>query len=305
MQRKLKVPAATAHELVKNIRLLAMSGKISFRKYLYNPLLEAGWRIDQPPLDRRKQMEKINRDFPDPAYLHTIGQRCKKIIACSMEESLAALGESSIFFLEKMQMHPDVSSSIEAIEFAEILIPPLTEFSKVNSEKSEVLFTETVLEAETEELKLAFEPVKSSNNSEKIKLDSEIRRLYENILIASQYQNIQKCRKLLASYIIRYSDDDEYARNDVEKLINAVNNRAPGFEDELKNTIAIDLHYRITQGVLNKDIHSTITGIRKYGYIFEGDSTARYFFDIDRFERILYRMISEKGLWEALKNRRK
>lgn len=121
MQKKIKVPAAAAHELVKTIRLLALSGKIPFRKYLYNPLLEAGWRTVQPQLDRRKQMEWINRDFQNPAYLHTIGQRCKKIIARSMEESLTALGESSIFFLEKMQMHPAVSSCIEAIEFEEIL----------------------------------------------------------------------------------------------------------------------------------------------------------------------------------------
>ncbi len=305
MHKRIKVQAATAHELIKNIRLLAMCGKVPFRKYLYNPLLEAGWRTDQPPMDRRRQMEKINRDFENPAFLHTIGQRCRKIIAYSMEESLAALGESSIFFLEKMQMHPDVSSCIEAIEFAEIVTPPLTEFSKANSEKSEALFSETVFNAGTEELKLAFEPDMQANSPEKIKFDGEIRRLYENILIASQYENIQKCRKLLASYIIRYSDDAEYARSDVEKLIGAMNNRAPGFEDELKNTIAIDLYYRITQGVLNKDINSAITGIRKYGYIFEGDTTSRYFFDIDRFERILYKIISEKGLWNELKNRRK
>ncbi len=305
MHNKLKVPVATAQELIKDIRLLAMCGKTQFRKYLYDPLLDAGWYSDQPLQNRRKLIERIKRDSADPAYLHTIAPRCKKLISAAMDESLAALGESSIFFLEKMQMHTAVSSCIESIEFEETLTPPLAEFSKANSEKSEELFTEAVLEAEAEDIKIALEPVKLANDTEKIKLDSEIRRLYENILIASQYQNIPKCRKLLSTYIIRYSDNEDYARNDVEKLTKAMNNRAPGFEEELRNTIAIDLYYRITQGVLNGDIGSTITAIRKYGYIFEGDSTARYFFDIDRLERILYKMISEKGLWDGLKKGRK
>lgn len=305
MQNKLKVPVTAAQELINDIRLLAMEGKTPFKKYLYEPLLEAGWHAGQTGQSRLKLIERLKKDSADPAYLHTIAPRCKKIISIAMDEGLAALGESSIFFLERMQIHTVVSSCVEAIEFADILTPPLSEFSKVNNEKSEKLFTEAVNNAEAEDLKTALEPVKLTNDMEKVKLDSEIRRLYENILIASQYHNIPKCRKLLSSYIIRYSDNDDYAHNDVEKLIKALNNREPGFEDELKNTIAIDLYYRITQGVLKGDIHSTITAIRKYGYIFEGNSATRHFFDIDRLERILYKMISEKGLWNDLKNRRK
>ncbi len=305
MHSKLKVPVIKAQELIKDIRLLAMCGKTQFRKYLYEPLHDAGWHTEQSGQNRHKLIERIKRDSADPAYLHTIAPRCKKIISAAMDESLAALGESSIFFLEKMQMHTAVSSCIESIEFEETLSPPLSEFSKINNEKSEELFSEAVHDAEAEDLKVALEPVKLANDTEKIKLDSEIRRLYENILIASQYQNIPKCRKLLSSYIIRYSDDEDYARSDVDKLTMAMNNRAPGFEDDLKNNIAIDLYYRITQGVLKGDISSTITAIRKYGYIFEGDSTARYFFDIDRLERILYGMISEKGLWDGLKKQKK
>jgi len=305
MQNKLKVPVIQAQELIKDIRLLAMCGKILFRKYLYDPLFEAGWYTEQTDRNRRKLVERIKRESEDPAFLHTIAPRCKKLICSSMNESLAAIGESSIFFLERMQLHSAVSSSSEAIEFADILTSPLNEFNKENSEKNEDLFTEAVHDADVEELKTAFEPVKLANDSEKIKLSTEIRRLYENIRIASQYHNIPKCRRLLSSYIIRYSDDGDYARDDVEKLITALNSRSPGFEDELKNNIAIDLYYRIKQGVLKGNIPTTVTAIRKYGYIFEGNSETRYFFEIDRLERILYKMISEKGLWDDLKNKKK
>ena len=84
-----------------------------------------------------------------------------------------------------------------------------------------------------------------------------------------------------------------------------MNSRAPGFEDELKNNIAIDLYYNIKQGILKGDIPTTVSAIRKYGYIFEGNSEAKYFFEIDRLERILYKLISEKGLWDELKNKGK
>jgi len=305
MQNKLIVPITKAQELIKDIRLLAVCGKTPFRKYLYDPLFEAGWHTDQPGQNRHKVMERLKKDSTDSAYFHTIAPRCKKLICSSMDESLAALGESSIFFLERMQVHAEIASSKESKEFAEILSPSLNEFSKVNSQKSEELFTEAVMDADAEDLKTAFEPVKLTDDAEKIRLDSEIRKLYENILIASQYHNIPKCRKLLSSYIIRYSDNDDYAHSDVERLVKALNNRAPGFEDELKSTIAIDLYYRITQGVLKGDISTAVTAIRKYGYIFEGNSATRYFYEIDRFERILYKMISEKGLWDELKNRRK
>lgn len=305
MSDKLKVPVTTAQELVKDIRTLALYGKTPFIDHLYKPLFNAGWHAEPAGQSRRKLIERLKRDSADPAYLHTIAPRCKKIICISMDESLGAIGDSSIFFLEKMQMHTAVSSSTEAMEFADIITPPLSGFTKAYSEKREELFTEAVSSVHVDELKNAIEPVKLTVDTEKIKLDSEIQRLYENILIASQYYNIPKCRKLLSSYIIRYSDGEDYARSDVEKLVKAMNNRSPGFEDELKNTIAIDLYYKITQGILKGDIGTTITAIRKYGYIFEGDSSTRYFYDIDRLERILYKMISDKSLWDDLKTGKK
>lgn len=305
MQNKLKIPVTESQELIKDIRILALSGKTLFRKYLYHPLYEAGWHAEQSGQNRHKLTERIKRESEDPAFLHTIAPRCKKLVCSSMDESLSALGESSIFFLERMQMHTAVSSSSEAMEFAGIISGPLDEFNRVNSEKNEDLFTEAVHDADAEKLKTAFEPVRLADENEKIRLSSEIRRLYENIRIASRYQNIPKCRRLLSSYIIRYSDDEDYARDDVEKLTGAMNSRAPGFEDELKNNIAIDLYYNIKQGILKGDIPTTVSAIRKYGYIFEGNSEAKYFFEIDRLERILYKLISEKGLWDELKNKGK
>lgn len=304
MPNNLKVTVTSAQELIKDIRLLATCGRSSFRKYLYEPLFEAGWQVEQTGQNRRKLVERLKKDSADPAFLQTIAPRCKKIIGISMKESLASLGESSIFFLERMQMHIMVSSSIEAVEYADILNRHFTEFRKDNSERSEELFIEAVLDADPDDIKSACSPVKIGDPGDKIKLDNEIQRLYENLRIASQYYNIPKCRKLLSSYIIRYSDSEEYAREDVEKLIKALNNREPGFEEDLRNNIAIDLYYRITHGVLKGDIYSTITSIRKYGYIFEGDSSAKYFYDIDRLERTFYKIISEKNLWDDLKHKK-
>lgn len=305
MLNKTRVTVSSAQEMIKDIRILALRGKNTFMKYLYEPLLDAGWKGGQQVQDRRTLFERLKSDSSDPAFLHTIAPRCKKLIRHSMNDSLSSLGESSIFFLEKMQMHTAVSSAEESLEFEEILTPPLNVFRQISSDDSVELFSETVNSADAENLKSALEPVKLRDNTEKIRLDGKIRRLYENIRIASQYHNILKCRKLLSSYIISYSDDDDYARSDVEKLISALNSRETGFEEELRSTIAIDLYYRITQGVLKGDIRTTVGSIRKYGYIFEGDSNAKYFYDIDRLERILYKIISDKGLWDELKNRRK
>lgn len=303
MQNKIKISAAIAQEHIKDIRLLAMTGKASFQKFLYDPLYQAGWYIPSSGQNSRKVKEMLEKDSADPAFLSTIAPRCKRLINISMSEGLSVLGNSCIFFLEKMQIHTAISTGSEAIDFINIINAPLGEFRKNSSEKSAKLFTEAVSDVDAGELKSIFDSVKLENDSEKIKLDSEIKRLYENIRIASKYHNIPKCRKLLSAYIIRYSDDADYARNDVERLVTALNNRDPEFENELKNTIAIDLYYRITHGVLDGDILSTIKAIRKYGYIFEGDSKARYFYDIDRMERILYGMISDKGLWGELKRK--
>jgi hypothetical protein len=237
----------------------------------------------------------------DESYLHTIGPRCKRLISASMSESLSALGDSSIFFLDKMQLHVKISASPEAIEFAEILSTPLGEFRKKLGQRTESAFREEIGRLKTEELISVIEPVKLETNADKIRIGAEIRRLYDNILIASKYNNLPKCRKILSTYIMMFCDDPEYAQNDVTNLISALNKREAGFDTEMNTTIAIELYYQITRAVLGGDIQSAIQWIRKYGYIFGGDTETKHFYDIDRLERILYQMITDKGLWDTLK----
>ncbi len=43
MEEKFKTRAGYAQEMVKNIRILALNGKNNFRKFLFDPLYEAGW----------------------------------------------------------------------------------------------------------------------------------------------------------------------------------------------------------------------------------------------------------------------
>jgi len=301
METKLKVPTTLAQEYIANIRLLAQSGKTAFTRYLFEPLQYAGWSLDQRNQSARKLMERIETEAKDPSFLHTIAPRCKRVIMCAMEENLSILGESAIFFLGKMQLHVKISASPESIEFVDILKEPLTEFQKRTNEKSGTLFKAAIAHIGQEGLQSALEPIKLDSSAEKVRLDGEIKRLYDNILIASKYNNIPKCRKLLSNYIIRYSDNDDYAKNDVDRLTEAMDKRDEGFASELKDMIAIELYYKITQGVLEGDVSAAVQGIRKYGYIFEGNAETKYFYEIDKLERILYQMITDKEMWEDLK----
>ena len=301
MELQHKVSVSLSQDLIKGIRILAKSGKDSFVSYLYDQVVHAGWQKRQSDLNVRKMMERIALESQNQAFLNTIGPRCKRLIMHAADESLSALGDASIFFLEKMQLHTKVSGSPEALDFVGIINRPLKDFSDKISRKSEKIFSEAISGIGKNELKSAFEPVKLDTAQEKIRLDGEIKRLYDNILIASSYRNIPKCRKLLASYIIRFSDGENYASDDVQKLIAAMNKRENGFEDELKNQMAVDLYFRITKSILEGDVPSAVQHIRKYGYIFEGNASAKHFYDIDRLERILYKMITEKNLWDELK----
>jgi hypothetical protein len=301
MDVRYKVPVSLSQELIKSIRILAKNGRESFRSRLYEPLRYSGWQGGQSDINVRKSMERILLESANPAFLSTVGPRCKRLVMHAMNESYSALGDASIFFLERMQIHVKISGSAEAIEFVDIIKNPLSEFLAVQSEKNETLFEKAITSINTDDLKAAFEPVRLEASREKVRLGGEIKRLYDNILIASRYNNIIKCRKLLSNYIIRYSDEEDYAREDVDRLVAAMDKREPGFEKDLMDQIAVDLHYRITQGILNGDIPSAVQGIRKYGYIFEGNAGAKHFYDIDRLERILYKMITDKNLWDTLK----
>jgi hypothetical protein len=298
---RVKIPVAQSQELIKYIRLLAMSGKKTFTRYLYDPIYSAGWSGVAHPTKIIKVMDRINSEVKDPAFAHTIALKCKRMITYAMAEGLSAVGDSSIFFLEKMQQNHTVSSSIESLEFVDIIEPTLIQFRDVNNTQSEKLFRDTITNINPKDLKTAFEPVHLSNQEEKVKFDSEVHTLYQQILVASKYNNIPKCRKLIASYIIKFSDSDNYNYNEVEKIINALYQRDDQFRSDLMNMIGIDLYYLITRGILENDIGKAVRGIRKYSYIFQGSPDAKYYYEIDRLERILYQLITDKNLWDELK----
>ena len=300
MGNAINVPTSRSQELIKSIRILAINGKAAFKKYLYDPLYTNGWHL-RSNTPTRKALERWRIESEDPSFLHTIAPRCKRIISAAIDEGLTSLGDASIFFLEKMQFHITISASPESRDFISIISQPLDEFMKQSSSQNEKLFTGALSSAQASEIKRAFEPVKLTDKNEKIRFDEEIKRLYEHILIASKYHNLPKCRTLLTNYIIKFSDAPDYCQENVEKLLAALNKREAGFQSDLMNAIAIELHYKITRGVLAGDIKTAIQGIRKYGYIFEGDTSAKYCYDIDKLERILYKMITDKGLWGDLK----
>jgi hypothetical protein len=297
----LKVSVALAQDMIKTIRLIALSGKENFDAYIYQPLFHAGWRATKSQQSAIKIMERIKAESRLPAYYHTIAVRCKRLILVAMGESFSILGDSCILFLNMMQIHSTIAASPESIEFANNVEPAFEKFKKIHAAQSETKFQNALNKINFDEVRDAFEPVKLDLSSEKVKLDEKIRFLYDNIAIASKHNNIPKAKMLIANYIIAYSDDESYAKNDVERLVSALNKRYESFECELREMIAIELYYRISKGILAGDVRATIQGIRKYAYIFEGNPNAKYFYEIDRLEKILYPMISDKKLWDSLK----
>ncbi|HOS38681.1 MAG TPA: hypothetical protein PLG31_03030 [Spirochaetota bacterium] len=300
-ENRLKVPLAVSQDLVKHIRLLALAGRRSFDRYLIGPIREAGWRPITSAQKTRKMIERIGIEMENPAYRHTISPRCKRLVQVSLSESMAAVGDASIFFLESMQADAIVASGEESIEFADIIEPPLAEFREVNSTKSERLFRETIEAIDGEELKTAFDPVRLGNPEQKVQMDREVHSLYRQIVVASGRNDIPKCRKLIAGYLIRSSDREEYDAHEVEKVIDALEQREPGFRRDLMDMLEADLYYRITRGIIEGDVAKAIQGIRKYSYVFQGSPDTRHYYDVDRLERALYQIITDKNLWDDLK----
>jgi hypothetical protein len=296
-----KITVSQSQEQIKTIRLIALSGKNNFIRYITSPLISAGWKSERHPQGARKQIERITAESRSQSYYHTIAPKCKRLISGSMDESLAAVGDSCIFFLEMMQLHAVISSSPESLEFTGILKSGFSEFHAASSSKNETLFKEAVESAAADDIKKVVEPVDLDLASKKRKLDAEIQKLYNNLLIASKYNNLQKAKKLLSAYIITFCDHDDYSRQDVELLIDAMNKRYEDFNDDLKSMISIDLYYKISRSIISGDIAAAVQGIRKFAYIFEGDPAAKYYQEIDRLERILYPIITEKNLWNTLK----
>ena len=296
-----KVPVAVSEDLVKIIRLLAMTGKKLFLKHLYEPLDYGGWKRRASNETARKLMERIDRALSDAPAVPTIGPLGTRLISSETTESLSALGDSCIFFLERMPMHSKISTARESIEFVQIVHDPLIEFHKLHQDRSAKIFEEGLKNITEDELKEAFQPIDLDRYKIKIEMQRQALSLFHKIVIASRNDDLARCRKLIAAYLIAYGDQENNNRDEVEKLIDAFQARDNTFRISLLENIAINLYYDIQKSITQGDLKRTIMGIRKYAHIFEGNPDIRYFNEIDVLEQKLYRLISEKDMWRELK----
>lgn len=291
--------AVEAQELNRLLRLLAQAGKTNFKKYLYEPLYRAGW--ERKPAEARKVLEHLRNELKNPAYREALPPNCKRMIGAAMAENFSVLGDCCIFFLDVIQNIPRISESAEAIEFVSILKAPLGEWQQVHNERSAYMFDRELNNMQDSQIAEALEPVKLGVTEERAKITLEIQRLYQQILVASRSDNYKRAAQLLARYMIEYSDAENYAEKDVRKVIDALKARDKTFEEALHAMLATDLYYRITQGIMKGDLKVAVRMIRKYAHIFEGNPNIRYYYEIDRLERMLYNVITKKDLWKVLK----
>ena len=288
-----------AQELNRLLRLLAQAGKTNFKKFLYDPLYRAGW--ERKPAEARKVLEHLRGELKNPAYRTALAPNCKRMIGAAMAENFSVLGDCCIFFLDVIQNIPQISETGEAIEFLGIVKAPLGEWQQVHNERSAYLFDRELNNMQDSQIAEAFEPVKLGVTEERARITAEIQRLYQQILVASRSDNFKRAAQLLSRYMIEYSDAENYAEKDVQKVIEALRARDRTFEESLNALLATELYYRITQGIMKGDLKIAVRMIRKYAHIFEGNPDIRYYYEIDRLERMLYNVITKKDLWKTLK----
>ncbi len=295
------ITASQAEELIRIIRMLARSGKKFFRQYLTIPLYKANYKRLYSMESTSRIMERINKAMQDSSKIRTIGQMAKRMISQALEESDSALGDACIFFLEKMMQHPLVSTSKEAKEFVNVIQSPLNEFQQLYETKNKKIFEELLISTSKEELVKLIKPVELGKHGKKITLSSESKLLIEKIKIAHNARDISKCRKLISAYLIRYGDVNLEDRKIIDMIIEAFEKNHPGFKKELNDFIAIQLHYQIIQGVVEKNLKKSINAISKYTFIFRGDPEVKFYHEIDEFEKKLYEIIEKQNLWKDLK----
>ncbi|MCB1137975.1 MAG: hypothetical protein KDK23_04430 [Leptospiraceae bacterium] len=293
-----KVSISQAESLVKLVRLLATSGRSNFHNYLISPLLYASWKRDYSSESSHKMMVRIERQAEE--HPNTIAPHAKRLVGQALTETPSAVGNASIFFLEMSIRYHQVSVAPETLEFVHVVEPPIRKFEAILTRKTSEDFEVKLADMTPEEIEAAFRPVELGRKEETVRLNQEARILFEKIKRANQKDDMPACRKLIANYLIRFADEDDNNRDQIEQLIDALEQRAASFRKELHDFMAIELFYRISQGIAKSDLKKTIQGIRKYAFIFEGDSGALYHKDIDRLEKKLYAMIREKGLMKQL-----
>ncbi len=300
-QKISKVTPTLAEELSRYIRLLAKAGKGSFHRHLYQPLVYAGWERQMKYNDSKFIMARIDEARSDLAKLNTIGPLCKRLISQSLLESASSLGNSSIFFLDRMGSIPVLAKSEEGVEFVTIIKDPLTEFNLDNQTKKEKSFEDKLENISNQELTDALNPVELGKKEVIVKIQKEALALFNQISIYSNKGDIHRCRKLIANYLIQYAEQEDNNRDEVEKVIEALESRSPGFTSELNDFIAINLYYSIFSEISEGDLKKAIQAIRKYAFIFQGNPDIKYFMEIDELERKLQAVITKKDLWKQLR----
>ncbi|HRG48076.1 MAG TPA: hypothetical protein PLG41_17850, partial [Leptospiraceae bacterium] len=158
-QKLSKVTPTLAEELSRYIRLLAKAGKSQFHRHLYKPLVYAGWERQMKYNDSKFIMARIDEARSDISKLNTIGPLCKRLISQSLLESASSLGNSSIFFLDRIGAISMLAKSEEGVEFVSIIKDPLKEFNSENQVKKEKSFEDKLENISNQELTDALNPI--------------------------------------------------------------------------------------------------------------------------------------------------
>jgi hypothetical protein len=290
-----------AEELSRYIRLLAKAGKNLFKEHLYKPLVYAGWERQMKYNDTKFIMARVDEARSDISKLNTIGPLCKRLISQSLLESSESLGNSSIFFLNRIGSISTLAKSEEGTEFVSIIKQPLSAFNSINQVKKEKFFEDKLEAISNKELTDALNPVELGKSEVKVRIQKEALALFNQISVFSKKDDIYRCRKLIANYLIHYAEQEDNNRDEVEQVIQALENRSPGFTLELNDFIAIQLYYSIFSGISEGDLKKAIQGIRKYAFTFQGNHEIKYFMEIDELEGKLQAVITKKDLWKQLR----
>lgn len=68
----------------------------------------------------------------------------------------------------------------------------------------------------------ALNPVELEKPEVKVKIQKEALTLFHNISIFSKRDDIPRCRRLIANYLIYYAEQEENNRDEVDRVIEAL-----------------------------------------------------------------------------------
>lgn len=294
----LRVSLTLAQELARYIRLLALRGKKLFIHFVYDPLSYAGYPTAEVSENVLRLTEKISQSLKSQAA--GLDLKIRLLISRAMRESLSALGDSLLFLLENSARYPLLASNPELLRIVNILGPSLYEFMQKQKEKDVHDFETRLNQISFEEAQKTLESISLGKSISRADLDHRIRALYTQISLAARKDDLNRCLRLLGDYMIRYGDDESYQEAEVKKILDALKKRDANFENYVKDYISVQLYYLISKSISQGDLKQAVAGIRKYAHIFQGDPNVRFYYEIDRMERVMYKIIKEKNLWKEL-----